>query len=135
LFCLFADDTDVWDRGAFRNHLYLNTREDGSDLGPVLAYLFQLLNTDPASRPTNLDEELVSFTYIDGDLFASQLQIPSCDETARTALLDACRFDWSVISPAIFGSMFQNVMTPAERRQLVCCQLEALMFCAVTALQ
>ncbi len=118
LFCLFADDTDVWDRAAFRNYLHLNTREDGSDLGRVLAEIFEILDTSPEKRPRHLDEDLAAFTYINGDLFATRLPIPSCDETTRTALLEACRFDWSVISPAIFGSMFQNVMTPAERREL-----------------
>ena len=118
LFCLFADDTDIWDRGAFRNYLHLHTREDGSDLGPTIAYIFQLLDTPPENRPTNLDEDLAAFTYINGDLFENQLPIPNGDESIRTALLEACRFDWSGISPAIFGSMFQNVMTPPERRQL-----------------
>jgi hypothetical protein len=118
LFCLFADDTAVWDKDAFKNHIFLNTRADGADLGPALAYLFQLLNTGPESLPANLDEDLAGFTYINGDLFAVTLPIPSCDEATRDALLAACKFDWSAISPAIFGSMFQNVMTPAERRHL-----------------
>lgn len=118
LFCLFADDTAVWDKDAFKNHIFLNTRADGSDLGPVLAYLFQILNTPPEELPPRLDEDLAAFTYINGDLFATTLPIPSCDEATRNALLAACKFDWSAISPAIFGSMFMNVMTPAERRQL-----------------
>jgi len=118
LFCLFADDTEVWDRKAFGLYLFLHTNADGSDLGSTLAYLFQILNTPESERAKNLDEDLATFTYINGDLFANQLPIPSCDEATRTALLDACKFDWSAISPAIFGSMFQNVMTPAERRQL-----------------
>jgi hypothetical protein len=118
LFCLFADDTEVWDRRAFAHYLFLNTKSDGSDLGPAIAYLFQILNTPNAARATNLDEDLAAFTYINGDLFADYLPIPSCDEATRTALLEACKFNWSAISPAIFGSMFQNVMTPAERRQL-----------------
>jgi hypothetical protein len=118
LFCLFADDTDVWEPNAFKHHIFLNTRADGSDLGSSLAYLFQLLNTSPAARPTTLDEDLAVFTYINGDLFETTLPIPMCDEAIRNALLAACKFDWSAISPAIFGSMFQNVMTPTERRQL-----------------
>jgi hypothetical protein len=118
LFCLFADDTAVWDKDAFKNHIFLNTRADGADLGPALAYLFQLLDTRPGDLPVNLDEDLAAFTYINGDLFATTLPIPSCDEATRDALLAACKFDWSAISPAIFGSMFQNVMTPAERRHL-----------------
>ena len=118
LFCLFADDTGVWERAAFHARLALHTRSDGSDLGPAIAYLFQILNTPPDARPRQLDEEIAQFTYIDGDLFAEQLPIPACDEEIREALLEACRFDWGAISPAIFGSMFQNVMEPAARRQL-----------------
>ncbi len=118
LFCLFADDTEVWTSNAFKHYVFLHTRRDGTDLGPALAYLFQLLDTPDNRRPNNLDEDLVDFTYINGDLFATVLPIPSCDEATRDALLAACKFDWSAISPAIFGSMFQNVMTPAERRHL-----------------
>ena len=118
LFCLFADHTEVWNRNAFGNYLFLNTKPDGSDLGRTLADLFQTLNTPDINRSRNLDPDLREFTYINGDLFANQLPIPSCNEKIRVALLEACKFDWSVISPAIFGSMFQNVMTPAERRHL-----------------
>ena len=118
LFCLFADDTEVWDRDAFKHHIFLNTRPDGADLGPTLAYLFQLLDTAPDKRAKNLDEDLAVFTYINGDLFSNTLPIPNCDEAIRTALLEACKFDWSAISPAIFGSMFQDVMEPEERRHL-----------------
>lgn len=119
LFCLFADDTGVWDnRGAFHTWIASMTRVDGSDLGPQLAYLFQILNTPHANRPKRLDEQISQFTYINGDLFAETLPVASCTERARNALLDACTFDWSAISPAIFGSMFQNVMKPAERHQL-----------------
>ena len=118
LFCLFADDTQIWDRNGFTNFVFLNTREDGSDLGQTLAYLFQILNTPEEGRPTNLDDDLAVFTYINGDMFAETLPIPSCDTATRNALLEACKFDWSAISPAVFGSMFQNVMTPAERREL-----------------
>jgi len=118
LFCLFADDTDVWDRNAFTNYLHLHTSPDGLDLGPQIGQLFQLLNTPPEKRSKHLDEELASFTYINGDLFSEDLPTPFCNEGIRNVLLEACRFDWSAISPAIFGSMFQNVMTPLERREL-----------------
>lgn len=118
LFCLFADDTEVWDRAAFHAWVTRSTRVDGSDLGSHLAHLFQVLNTPPASRPKNLDEDLAAFTYINGDLFSNTLPIASCDETTRNALLEACGFDWSVLSPVIFGSLFQNVTAPADRRQL-----------------
>ena len=118
LFCLFADDTEVWDRAAFHTYIARNTRFDGTDLGHALAFLFQVLNTPPDRRPSTLDEDVAAFTYINGDLFKATLDIPACNESIRTELLDACCFDWSVISPSIFGSMFQNVMTPSERRHL-----------------
>jgi hypothetical protein len=118
LFCMFADDTGVWDRAAFHAYVAMHTREDGADLGAQLAFLFQVLDTPPRDRSPALDEELRQFTYIDGDIFEEPLPIPACDQFVREALLEACRFDWTAISPAIFGSMFQNVMTPDERRKL-----------------
>jgi hypothetical protein len=118
LFCLFADDTDVWPRNAFMNFIHFRTQSDGSDLGPQLRMLFELLNMPPEKRPPSLDTDLADFTYINGDLFSNDLPMVWADEESRTYLLEACRFDWSKISPAIFGSMFQNVMTPAERRHL-----------------
>jgi hypothetical protein len=118
LFCLFADDTDVWDRAGFHTYVARYTHTDGHDLGPMLAQLFEVLDTPPEHRARTLDEDLAAFTYINGDLFANRLPMPSCNESVRNALLEACRFDWSIISPSIFGSMFQNVMQPRERRQL-----------------
>ena len=84
----------------------------------MLAQLFEVLDTPPERRARTLDEDLEAFTYINGDLFANRLPMPSCNESVRNALLEACRFDWSIISPSIFGSMFQNVMQPRERRRL-----------------
>lgn len=118
LFCLFADSTRVWGRAAFRTYIALHTSEDGTDLGQTIAYLFQILNTDSKHRPKKLDEEVAQFTYINGDLFSKPLPIPTCDATIREHLLEACNFNWSSISPAIFGSMFQYVMDPLERRRL-----------------
>jgi hypothetical protein len=118
LFCMFADDTDVWPRNAFVNFIHFHTQADGTDLGSQIQLIFQILNTAPGDRPPNLDSELADFTYINGDLFKNTLPMVFGDSEVRTYLLEACRFDWSIISPAIFGSMFQNVMTPAERRHL-----------------
>ncbi|GAA5036447.1 DNA methyltransferase [Actinopolymorpha pittospori] len=118
LFCLFADDAGVWDRGSFHSYLTLHTARDGHDLGDVIGRVFRVLNTSPEQRPRNLDEDLKQFTYINGDLFARDLWPVSGTSAVRNTLLAACKFDWSVISPAIFGSLFQNVMTKRERRQL-----------------
>lgn len=118
LFCLFADDAGVFDRGAFHSYVALHTAPDGHDVGDVVARVFKILDTPPEHRPASLDEDLRSFTYVNGDLFANDLWPIPGNAAIRSAILDACRFDWSVISPAIFGSLFQNVMTPRERRQL-----------------
>lgn len=117
VFCLFADDTGIFEpRDIFLDLLETRTREDGSDLGGWLAQLFQVLNTAEDKRPKNLDSDLARFPYINGDLFRDPLLIPSFDAEMRQRLLDACRFDWSGISPAIFGSLFQSVMDKVERR-------------------
>lgn len=118
LFCMFADDTDVWDRAAFHAFIAHQTREDGSDLGSRLAEVFQVLDTPESNRSNLLSEELQMFSYINGDLFSDHIRIPSCNETIRSALLKACRFNWAAISPAIFGSMFQSVMLDQERREI-----------------
>ena len=68
-------------------------------------------------RTATLDEELARFPYVNGDLFDGPLRIPAFDASMREKLLDACRFDWSNISPAIFGALFQSVMDPVERRK------------------
>lgn len=117
VFCLFSDDTGIFEpRDIFLDLLENRTREDGSDLGGWLAQLFQTLNTPEASRAQTLDSDLARFPYINGDLFRDPLLIPSFTSAMRDRLIDACQFDWSAISPAIFGSLFQSVMKPEERR-------------------
>lgn len=117
VFCLFADDTGIFEpRDIFLDFIETRTREDGSDLGPLLAQLFQVLNTSDDKRSSALDEDLSSFPYVNGDLFYESLQIPSFNKTMRKQLLEACYFNWSNISPAIFGALFQSVMEPDKRR-------------------
>ena len=117
VFCLFADDTGIFEpRDSFTELMETRTSEDGADLGQWLAQLFQVLDTPAQERPTTLDEDLARFPYINGDLFAGALPMVSCNAAMRSALVDACRFDWSQVSPAIFGALFQSVMDPAQRR-------------------
>jgi len=118
LFCLFADDTGIFERDAFHLYLENHTREDGLDLGPQLAQLFAVLNTPDERRQKNLDEDLAAFRYVNGALFDEQLGFAAFNRNMRSALLRCTRFDWSRISPAIFGSLFQAVMEPRERRQI-----------------
>ncbi|MFM2386604.1 MAG: hypothetical protein RL660_1361 [Bacteroidota bacterium] len=118
LFCLFAEDTTIFNKQQFQDYIELRTQADGSDLAPRLQELFQVLNTPPQERFSNLDEQLAEFPYVNGKLFEENLRTASFDTKMRQALLNCCYLDWSKISPAIFGSMFQSVMNPTERRNL-----------------
>ncbi|MCA2754676.1 MAG: class I SAM-dependent DNA methyltransferase, partial [Microcystis sp. M137S2] len=118
LFCLFADDTGIFNQGIFWEYIDLHTKEDGSDLAMHIASIFQVLNTPEEKRLKNLDENLTQFPYINGKLFEESLPLAAFDSKMRVMLLEACAFDWGKISPAIFGSMFQAVMNPKERRNL-----------------
>ncbi len=118
VFCLFADDTGIFEtRGGFLDYIEQRTRKDGTHLGPWLTHLFQVINTPESDRMATLDEDLNRFPYVNGELFRETLWIPSFDSAMRDALIDACQFNWSNISPAIFGALFQSVMDPQERRE------------------
>jgi hypothetical protein len=118
LFCLFAEDTTIFHKQQFQDYIEHRTAEDGSDLAARIQELFQVLNTDTNKRFKNLDEQLNDFPYVNGKLFEEILPTASFDSKMRQALLNCCYIDWSKISPAIFGSMFQSVMNPKERRNL-----------------
>ena len=118
LFCLFADDTNIFEKGILYDYLDLKTNEDGSDLARAIAELFQILNTAPDNRFKNLDESLAAFPYVNGKLFEENLPLASFDSEMRKILLDSCLLDWGKISPAIFGSLFQSVMDEKARRNL-----------------
>ncbi|MCY4392770.1 MAG: N-6 DNA methylase [Chloroflexi bacterium] len=116
VFCLFADNTGIFERDSFLSLLEERTSTDGSDTGPRLSQLFQVLDTPESQRMATLDEDLARFPYVNGELFHDPLRIPQFDASMREALIEACHFDWSKVSPAIFGSLFQSVMEPEERR-------------------
>lgn len=118
LFCLFAEDTGVFEQESFTGIIQNRTSEDGSDLGIKLAQIFETLDSPTERRQKALDEALVGLPYVNGQLFSGRLALAATDSKMREALLKCCDFDWSKISPAIFGSLFQGVMEPAERRAL-----------------
>lgn len=117
VFCLFADDTGIFNKGLFRDFLEDNTNEDGTDLAPKLQYLFEILDT-----PTNqriIDDSIYSeFPYVNGSLFTKRLRTAVFNEEMRNILLECSNLDWGRISPAIFGSMFQSAMDSEKRRHL-----------------
>ena len=117
LFCLFANDTGLFDNKAF-DLLIEESSPDGRDLGPRLAEFFDTLNVARDRRQTTLDDSLAGLPYVNGGLFAAPLPVAHFNTAMREALLDATRFDWSRISPAVFGALFQGVMDPRARRQI-----------------
>lgn len=118
LFALYADDAGVWDRDIFLEFIESRTAEDGSDLGPQLALLYQVMGTELGRRQRNLDEFIGRFPYVNGGIFEEPLSIPSFDSQMRSRLLEAAGFNWAAISPAIFGSLFQAVKDKKARRKL-----------------
>lgn len=119
VFCLFADDTTLIPHRWLDRFVGNRTRADGSDLGPWLIQIFDVLNTPEDQRQTNLDADLRQLPYVNGGLFRDPIRTPSFTSDTRHALLTAgTAKDWGQVSPAIFGSMFQGVMDPKERRNL-----------------
>ena len=118
LFCLFAEDTGIFERQQFQEFIEQRTAEDGSDLAAQLSGLFQVLNTPAERRLKNLDEQLAAFPYVNGLLFEETLPHASFDRRMRQGLLDCTALDWGRISPAIFGSLFQSIMDRTARRNL-----------------
>lgn len=118
LFCLFADDTNIFPKSHFSFYLHERTLKDGSNLGERLSTIFQIMNSPDKKRMKNIDVDLGLFPYVDGSLFEEQLEVPSFNTEMRSILLSCCYFDWSRISPAIFGSMFQSVMDKEVRKNL-----------------
>ncbi|MBO0596805.1 class I SAM-dependent DNA methyltransferase [Nesterenkonia sp. E16_7] len=119
LFMLYADDTALWgERDLFLEFLENRTSDDGGDLGSQMNLLFQVLRTPVEKRQKNITGLLARFPYVNGGLFEEVVDIPFFDADMRTHLIEACYFNWSAISPAIFGSLFQAVKDKAARRAL-----------------
>ena len=116
VFCMFADNTGIFDKRDSFLELLETSREDGYDLGRILVHLFQILNIPIDERVISLGHDLDDFPYVDGGLFLEQVGIPSFSKEMRQNLIKACQFNWSDISPAIFGSLFQFVLDKEERR-------------------
>ena len=118
LFCLFAEDTGIFERRRFQDYIEDRTGEDGADLALHLDTFFHILNTPREQRLDNLDEQLSAFPFVNGKLFEERLRPASFDRGMRESLLRCCALDWSRISPAIFGSLFQSIMDKDARRNL-----------------
>lgn len=118
VFCMFADDSGIFEHGQLRDYIMRRTSDDGSDLGSRLVQIFETLNTPTEQRQSSLDEDVASLPYVNGGLFAESIRAPYFSSAMRRDLLKAMELDWAQVSPAIFGSMFQGVMDEKERRNL-----------------
>jgi type I restriction-modification system DNA methylase subunit len=120
LFLLFGDDTRMWKRGAIGlfEEIVANSAKDGTGLGATIQELFQVLNTPKEKRHTTISPYMADFPYINGGLFAEQLPIFSFTPQMRTALYEANLYNYSAINPAIFGALFQEVKSKADRREM-----------------
>lgn len=118
LFCLFAEDTDIFGEGESFKKLIASTPSDGRGLGATLGQLFLRLNTGPEERArepafedlTPEEQDVHAFPYINGDLFSRPIAPGNFRADTRQALLECCQTDWAEISPDIFGSLFQYIM-------------------------
>lgn len=118
VFCCFADDTGIFEHDTLRRYLTEATNADGSDIGSHLSAIFNILNTPLEKRQTNIHPMLENLPYVNGGMFADTLNVVFANRAIRDTLLDAMSFDWSRVSPAVFGSMFQSVMDEKERHDL-----------------
>ena len=98
-FCMFAEDTGIFDKRVFEECVRTRTSPDGSDLGPRLVNLFEVLDTADDRHQDSLDDDLKTLPYVDGELFAEQIAIPACDADLRRLVLRSCEFDWSRVIP------------------------------------
>ena len=117
LFCVFAEDTGIFEPESFTTFIRQQTREDGSDLGAQLNLLFDWLNNEQAESRLEDTDPLYGFRFVNGGLFAERLGFARCNRAMRDALMECCEFHWAKISPAVFGSLFQGVIDDRARRQ------------------
>ena len=118
LFCFFAEDTEIFPKGAFTQTLSSHTQPDGSDLDSFLSRLFLVMNTPVKLRPKDLPEYLNQFPYVNGGLFRDALPLPKLSLRSRNAIIKNGELNWADINPDIFGSMMQGVVNEDERTEL-----------------
>ncbi|MDO5099798.1 MAG: class I SAM-dependent DNA methyltransferase [Corynebacterium sp.] len=117
LFCLFAEDTDIFEGGIFTYGITSHTQADGSDVREYIETVFDYLDTplDVERKPP-----FQKYPYVNGRLFArdQKLQVPNFDRESRKQLMAMANLQWQDVNPDIFGSMFQAIVTPGKRSNL-----------------
>ena len=116
VFCLYAEDAGIFSRDQFHNYL---ARYDAVEMRNALIRLFEVLDTPEEKRSRYLMDDLKAFPYTNGGLFADPIEIPQFTSELRKVLLDnaSLDFDWSMISPTIFGAVFESTLNPETRRK------------------
>ena len=115
VFCLYAEDAGVFTHDQFHDYL---VRYDAEDMRNALIRLFEVLNTPLDKRSKYLKDDLKAFPYTNGGLFEEEIEIPQFTEELKQTLLQnaSLDFDWSEISPTIFGAVFESTLNPETRR-------------------
>ena len=115
VFCLYAEDAEIFTHDQFHDFL---VRYEAEDMRRALRDLFEVLNTPPGKRSKYLKNDLKAFPYTNGGLFEEEIEIPQFTEELKAALLQnaSLDFDWSEISPTIFGAVFESTLNPETRR-------------------
>ena len=115
VFCLYAEDAEIFLHDQFHDYL---SRYEADDLRSALIRLFDVLKTPQEQRSKYLKDDLKAFPYTNGGLFEEEIEIPQFTEELKQTLLKnaSLDFDWSEISPTIFGAMFESTLNPETRR-------------------
>ena len=115
VFCLYAEDAGVFSHDQFHDYL---ARYEAEDMRRALRDLFEVLDTPQEKRSKYLKDDLKAFPYTNGGLFEEQIEIPQFTEELKQTLLQnaSLDFDWSEISPTIFGAVFESTLNPETRR-------------------
>lgn len=115
VFCLYAEDSGLFGKKSLF-HDYLQDFQP-HQVRNALMDLFRILDTEEANRNPYESETLLAFPYVNGSLFSDPVEIPQfSDDAVDLILQDACNFDWSEISPTIFGAIFESTLNPDTRR-------------------
>ena len=116
VFCLYAEDAGIFgSKNMF--HDYMQQFET-KDFRKALIELFEVLDTKPEDRDEYMDDDLAAFPYVNGGMFAGEIEIPRITDEIRDLILQRASddFDWSLISPTIFGAVFESTLNPETRR-------------------
>ncbi|MBR3993658.1 MAG: class I SAM-dependent DNA methyltransferase [Clostridia bacterium] len=117
VFCLYAEDSGIFG-GHNKFHNYIKSF-NARDMRRAIIDLFNVLDTKIEDRDPYMDEQLAAFPYVNGGLFADEnIEIPQFNDNIRDMLLRNAseEFDWSDISPTIFGAVFESTLNPETRR-------------------